>query len=152
MRVFTLTILSLAFALAGCDSVPSLSERFDPVPPQTRIYKAERAAAFDAARHAMEQIDFKVTRSGEAQGIVDGLSRVETGNSFQGARQYAMDVRLSDASPGHTAVAVLLRQQDESTSFAGATDKPVREHGLYGTYFAAFEHELGQKGVPAPSE
>ena len=152
MRFPTLLILSLAFVLAGCDSVPSMSERFEPVLPQARVYQAERAAVFEAAQRAMKEIDFKVTRYGLAQGVVDGLSRVQTANSFQGARQYALEVRLSEPSPGHTEVSVLLRQQDESASFAGATDKPLREHGLYGAYFAAFEHELGQKGEPAASE
>ncbi len=143
--LFAAALALFALTFTGCGSMPSrVRERFQAAQPQIRSFDADQRRVFDAAKLAMQQIDFRVTRSGAAQGVINGLSRIDAGESFGKARQYAMDVRLTSVEPGRTDVAVVLREQEESSSFAGATDIPLRAHGLYDSFFAALEHALAQ--------
>ncbi|HWA86803.1 MAG TPA: hypothetical protein VG710_11315 [Opitutus sp.] len=148
MRFFSaLLILSMAAGLAGCDSIeapPSWHERFSPEP-QVRTYAGEQQAVFEAARAALRQIDFTITRSRAAQGVLEAHSALHAGNSFQGAQQFSMSVKVQASDePGKTDVSVLLREQEES-SFGGATEVPVGQHGLYDSFFAALEQALSPK-------
>ena len=158
MRNILLLILAVgSLAVAGCESVDSLPtrvrERFEAPQPKTRVYQAEQRAVFDAAERAMKRIGFTVSRAGAAQGIIRAHSPLRSGNGFGVARQYSLEVRVQSFDPGVTQVAVVLREQEESESFAGATDIPLKEHALYGSYFGGLEDELGVKGteVGAPS-
>jgi hypothetical protein len=147
-RILTLATFALAFLLAGCDSVSErISARFEPVPPKARTYPAEQKVVFEAAQAAVRRIDFQLSRSASAQGIVDGISRIQPGDSFRDAKQHSIAVRIHAYEPGRTQVEVLVREQQESADFAGATNLPLREHGLYDSYFAALEQALREKGV-----
>jgi hypothetical protein len=142
---------AVLLATIGCESVDTVPtrvrERFEPPRPQVRTFEVNSRAVFGAAVVAFRRIDFRVVRSGAAQGTISALSRIQPGGSFGTGRQYAMDVHVRAVEPDRTEVSVLLREQEESTSFAGATDLPVREHGLYGSYFDAIARELAS--VPA---
>lgn len=144
--LFGVTILGLV----GCDSVESLPtrvrERFEAPQPKIRVYTSEQRPVFDAALRAVKTIGFVVGRSGAAQGIVKAHSPLRASDGFGKARQHAIEVKVESFEPGKTQVSVLLREQEESESFAGATDIPLREHGLYESYFAALEAGLGLKG------
>lgn len=142
-------IVGLLFALAGltgCESfhdVPTrVRQRFEPAQPQVRNYEAAPRAVFDAAQRAMKRIDFRVVRAGAAQGTLSSISRIQPGGSFGTGRQYAMEVKLRELEPKLTEVAVVLREQEESNSFAGATDIALRDHGLYTSFFEAVAQEL----------
>ena len=152
MRTHTLPTLALAFLFTGCDSVSSrISERFEGVPPKTRSYPVGQKIVFEAAQQAVRRIDFQLSRTAVAQGIVDGISRIQPGDAFSEARQHSIEVRLHSFEAESTQVEVLVREQQESAAFAGATNIPLREHGLYDAYFAALEQVLREKGVlPAP--
>jgi hypothetical protein len=150
MRAFVLPLLlAVLFSGSGCDSLPTrMRDRLDPQP-QIRVYQADEKAVFEAARAAVGRIDFIVARAGQAQGLIKAHSPLRSSDTFGKARQYAMEVRIQSFDPGTTQVAVILREQEESASFAGATDIPLREHGLYDSYFAAIEATLGQAGKEA---
>ena len=145
------TLYSLTFS--GCesgDAMPTrLSERFQPAQPKVQVFEADQPAVFAATLDAMRQLDFQVSRSGMAQGIVNAHSRLQPAGTFGKAHQYSMEVRLKSLEPGKTDVSVLLREQEESTSFAGATDLVVREHALYQSFFAALERALTSRATPA---
>ena len=142
----------LVSVLAACESGSVMSarmrERFQPAQPTVQVFEAERPAVFDAVLDAMRQLNFHVSRSGMAQGIVNAHSRLQAGDSFGKARQYTMEVRLHSFETGKTEVAVVLREQEESASFAGATDLVLREHGLYGSFFTAVKRALEERGGP----
>jgi hypothetical protein len=145
---------SSVLALVGCEASSPLStrvrERFNAPQPKTQVFAADPRAVFEAAQAAMRQLDFQVSRAGVAQGILNGHSRLMPGDSFGKARQYVMEVRLHSYEPGKTEVSAILREQEESSSFAGATDIPLREHGLYGSFFAGVEQALREKAGSAP--
>ena len=126
-------------------------ERFNAPQPKTQVFAADPRAVFEAAQIAMKQLDFQVSRAALAQGIVNGHSRLQPGGSFGKARQYVMEVRFHSYEPGKTEVSAVLREQEESESFAGATDLPLREHGLYGSFFAGVEQALKEKTGSASS-
>lgn len=155
MRPILLLLAAVSlFAFSGCDSVGSASqrmrERFDAPQPKTRVFEADARAIFEAARLAVRRIDFQVSRAAFAQGIITGHSSLRAGDTFGKARQMSIEVRLRPDGEGKTELAVVLREQEESASFAGATDLPLREHALYDAYFAAVEQALRDK-VNAPA-
>jgi hypothetical protein len=151
MRRTAFTFLFAVLFLAGCDSMPEgVRQRFEAPQPQVRVYPASQQTVFEAAQHAVRQIGFRTTRTGAAQGIINAISDIQPANALGEARQYSLEVRLNSQDTGHTEVAVVLREQQESASFAGATDIPLRQHGLYESYFAALETDLRPKeAVPA---
>lgn len=149
------TFLALSFgvvtlALAGCDSVSSLpsrmQERFEAPQPQLRLYTAEQRPVFEAAQRAIKQLDFVVSRAGAASGILKAHSALRSTTAFGKARQYTFEIHVQALGPGETQVSAVLREQEESESFAGATDIPLRQHGLYASFFAGLEKELGESG------
>jgi hypothetical protein len=152
-RLLLITLASSALAFAGCESSSQMHahvrERFNAPQPKTQVFSADPRAVFEAAQIAMKQLDFQVSRAALAQGIVNGHSRLQPGDSFGKARQYVMEVRFHSYEPGKTDVSAVLREQEESSSFAGATDLPLREHGLYGSFFAGVERALKEKAGSA---
>ena len=159
MRPFPfLVCIAMVVTLAGCESNEGFSsrmhERLEPTP-KVQVFQGDPKVIFEAAQSAMRALDFQISRSGLAQGFVNGHSRLQASDSFGKSRQYVMEVRLHSYDPGKTEVSAVLREQEESTSFAGATDIPIREHGLYGSYFTALEQALKDKaaeGAQTPAE
>lgn len=148
MRLLALLTLAATFFASGCDSVSSrISERFEGVPPKTRAYQTEEKVVFESAQVALKKLDFQLSRTAIAQGIVDGRSRIHQGETFRDAKQYAIEIRLRTPEPGWTTTEVLIREQQESADFAGATNIALREHGLYDSFFAALEQTLRERGV-----
>ena len=145
-RLLLLILASLSLALAGCESgsaMPArMRERFAAPQPKIQSFEGDQSTVFAAAKSALRLLDFQVTRAGMAQGILNAHSRLQPGDSFGKARQYTMEVRLQSYELGITEVAVVVRQQEESASFAGATDLVVKEHGLYDSFFAALSQSL----------
>jgi hypothetical protein len=142
-------LLGVALALAGCDSLPSVSERYSPVPPQTRTIEADYRTTCYAAQLAMKKIDFVLTKFAPAQGIIDGRSGLRTEDAFREVRQFTLEVRLHEVDDKHTEVAVLLHEQIEGDFQAGATNRALRTHGLYDSYFAMIDQAL-REGVAVP--
>jgi hypothetical protein len=156
MRTLFILLAAISLTLSGCDSVDAAShrmrERFDAPQPKTRIFEADNRAVFEAARVAVKRLDFQVSKAAFAQGIIKGHSSLRSSDTFGKARQLSIDVALRSYDTGKTEVSVQLREQEESTSFAGATDLPLREHALYDSYFAALEQALRDAAKsPGPS-
>lgn len=148
--VFALVLVLGSLAFSGCESADfpaRVRERFEAPQPKVRIYQAEQRAVFDAATRTMKRIGFTISRAGAAQGIIRAHSPLRSGDGFGVARQHSLEVRVQSFDPGVTQIAVVLREQEESESFAGATDIPLREHALYGSFFGGLEDELGLQGT-----
>lgn len=147
--ILWLMLVGGALLFAGCESTDSMStrvrDRFHAPEPKEQSFEAERAEVFEAARAALRRLDFQISKAGVAQGILSAHSRLHASDSFGKARQFVMEVRLHSYEPGKTDVAVVLREQEESASFAGATDLVLREHALYGSFFAALKEALQEK-------
>jgi hypothetical protein len=138
---FALLIASLCFC--GCESISArMAERFDTVPPQTREYTADQKALFQAVQKALKRMDFVVTRSALAQGIVEAKSSIRDTASFGAGRQFIFEIRLHGADAQSTHVDVRLTELLEGDFKAGATGKTLRVHGLYDSFFAQVDQAL----------
>jgi hypothetical protein len=95
---------------------------------------------------------FQLSRTAEAQGIIDAFSHIRPGDGPREARQYTFEIRLIALGPTETEVSVLLREQVEGvlSSGAGATDAPLRDHGLYESFFATLRKTLAENTSPPP--
>jgi len=138
---FALLIVCLGFS--GCESISArMAERFDTVPPQTREYPADQKALFQAVQKALKRMDFVVTRSALAQGIVEAKSSIRDTATFGAGRQFIFEIRLHGADAQSTHVAVRLTELLEGDFKAGATGKILRVHGLYDSFFAQVDQAL----------
>jgi hypothetical protein len=100
--------------LAGCDSLPSrVQDRFSAVPARTQIVAGSQREVFYAAQGALKRLDFQLSRTAEAQGIVNGFSRIRAGDGPRESRQYTLEIRLNGLGPAETEVSVLVREQIE---------------------------------------
>jgi hypothetical protein len=153
MRHLALGLFSVLLLLAGCDSMPEgMRQRVAPQP-QVQVFEADSHVVFDAAQRAAKQMGFRVTRSGAGQGIINAISEIQPANALGEARQYSLEVRLQPLDSGRTEVALIVREQQESSSFAGATDIPLKQHGLYDSYFAAVRGALAsRRTAPTPAK
>lgn len=149
-RLFLL--LGVVALFAGCesiDSLPSISERYSAVPPQTRVVEADYRTTYYGAQMAVKKMDFVLTKSAQAQGIINARSGLRTEDAFREVRQYTFEIRLRDVDEKHTEVAVLLHEQVEGDLRPGATNQALRTHGLYDAYFATLDQVL-REGVAVP--
>lgn len=138
---FALLIAGLFFS--GCESISArMAERFDTVPPQTREYMADQKALFQAVQKALKRMDFAVTRSALAQGIVEAKSSIRDTASFGAGRQFIYEIRLHGADAQSTHVDVRLTELLEGDFKVGATGKTLRVHGLYDSFFAQVDQAL----------
>ncbi len=142
-------LIAAMFALAGCESVSSrMSDRFATVPPKLKTFEAGNTDVFHAAQYVLKQMDYTLTRTAIAQGIVNAKSRVIPADSLGGARQFTIDLTLSGPAAGPTEVAMLVRQAVEGDFRAGPQQETLRDHGLYAAFFSGVERAL--KIQPAP--
>ncbi len=138
---FLLVISGLYFT--GCESISTrMAERFDTVPPQTREYMADQKSIFQAVQKALKRMDFLVTRSALAQGIIEAKSSIRDTSTFGAGRQFIFEIRLHGADAQSTHVDVRLTDLLEGDFKAGATGKTLRVHGLYDSFFAQVDQAL----------
>lgn len=134
-----LSILGLGFILAGltgCETVTDgLAGSLTNVPPQTRQFDADQKRVFFAAQLALKRMDFVLTRTAQAQGLVEGRSDLRDTAVFGAARQFSVRIRIRGFEGESTEVAILIHEQSEADFKGGATNRALREHGLYDSFF-----------------
>jgi len=149
VRLLAGALLGLVLGVAGCESGDAISEhiseRIAPQP-KTQTFDGDQRVVFDAAVAAVKAIDFRVTKAGAAQGLVQGISDIMGANTAGGARQFTIEVRVRSYDAKTSEVAVLLRIQEESQAFSGATDLPLKDHALYESFFEALQQALKGQG------
>lgn len=157
MRKALLFVASaIALLLAGCESSGDMSsrlrDRFSAPAPQKRVFEVEQRTVFFATQEALKRMDYRLTRTAAARGLVRAVSAIQPGDSLRDARQYEFDITVTDLADQRTEVAVVLHEQQESASFSGATDVPLRQHGLYDSFFEMLTAVLKEGYTPPPAE
>ncbi len=140
-RIITLAFTLLAFA--GCESTRNdfstgVREKFTGPTYVVRELSGDSRAVFEAARASVEQMGFRITRSGAAQGVVEGVSGLTSDDSLRGSRQRSVKVRLASTVGGGTEVSVLFTEiiEDDFSKGSGtATETPLRNSPLYAALF-----------------
>jgi hypothetical protein len=137
-------LMLVALMLAGCESMPGKGGgRPGPPPDRARIFQGDPRAVYDAAKVALGQMDFKVTGGGPAQGRIEGVSKLSTGDSLRSTRQISISVRILEVAGGSCEVSVVLKEVIEADTYERqgfATESPLRDTPYYDVFF----NNLGQ--------
>ena len=148
-----LLVLAAALTWAGCGSVGSMPERvtqrFSAPVPQERVYEVSDGDVFASAQEALTRLGYQLTRTAQAQGILQAQSRLLPTERFGSSDQYQFEIRIRGLDGGAASVSVVLYEQSEGQFRAGATSTPLREHGRYDSFFATLEQVMKEKGLPA---
>ena len=150
MRLLSFTFALGAVALTGCSSLESVSiqdhvrEKFSPTY-HTHVVSADHRKAYDAAKTALKDMDFRFVSGGPAQGKLSAINGLVSSNDVRSARQLTLDVKLTDVPEG-TEVSALFSEVTEDNfdkhPGMGGTSMPVRGTGIYDTYFQHIEAVL----------
>jgi hypothetical protein len=141
-------LVTACLGLAGCESVKTgVRDKFHGPTYQTRVFVGDSQAVFDAARRATEQLGFRITRSGPAQGVVEGVSGLASDDRFQGSRQRTIKVRLESTIGSETQVEVLFREivEDDFNKGAGqGIETTLHNSPLYEAFFSDVSSRLAR--------
>lgn len=142
MKILLVAVFLGALLGAGCESVgdatASVRDRLaarDAA--RTQTYAADQRATYEAVRAASAEMGYRFVRGGPAQGELDALSAVGTGERIGTARQLAMKVRLERALDGGTVVSVRITEiveRDSSNRAGVATETPLRDTPQYDVF------------------
>lgn len=153
MRILSLLLLSLT-VLAGCEDVSDhLHDRFGAVEPHSRIVTGDRGAVAAAALLACRRLGFEIGSS-DASGGFEATSRIQHGQGEGTARQLIARVTFAETGPTQTEVRILLLEEVEDASPAARGEQPLRDHGLYQTFFEALQQAMdaGPQTNAAPTK
>lgn len=148
---FVAVLLAVAFAVTGCESLSdakdSLREKLAARDePQVHIYPGVmQRAVYDATRAAIAEMGFRYLRGGAAQGEIDAINGVSSGDAAGSAHQVSMKVRLHATPEGGTEAKVWLKEviEADSANHAGtATETPLRDTPLYDTFFRNLQRAI----------
>jgi hypothetical protein len=152
MKTRILLLTACIFVLAGCDSISdatdSVHEKFATRgEPHVHVFAAEPRATYEAAKIAVDQLDFRFLRGGPAQGELEAASKLEAGDSLASTRQITMKVRLRAApSPATgTEVSIWLSEVLEADASKGegqGVASPLRDTALYDAFFRNLQQAL----------
>jgi uncharacterized lipoprotein YmbA len=134
--------------LSGCGTVQErVTQRFAAPVPQERVVEAEGRQVFVAAQEALTRLRYQLTKTAQAQGIINAQSRLIPTERFGSSDQYQIEVRLRPLDGGATRVIVQLFELSEGQFVAGATSTPIREHGRYESFFETLDAILREQGA-----
>jgi hypothetical protein len=143
-------LIALVLGLSGCESLSdatsSVREKLAArEEPRTHSYTTPQRATYEAARVAVVEMGFKVTRGGAAQGELDAVSDVSSNDTLRGSRQITLKLRLRPALDGGTDASILLQEIIESDSSGRpgmGTATPLRDTPLYEVFFRTVQQKL----------
>jgi hypothetical protein len=141
-----------ALLLAGCesdlhDSVESIISAREA--PRSRVFQADQKATYEAARAAIDQMGYRYVRGGPAEGELDALSGISSGDDVASSTQFSMKVRMTPAGDSGTNVTVSfseIMEADSSNQPGMATETPMRDTPLYEVFFRTLQQ--GLQGPP----
>jgi hypothetical protein len=149
MKLFPLFFCLSCLLLAGCDSVSEqIRAPFAPPQPKSHVFAADQRTTYAAARAALADIGFGFTHGGPAQGVLEGLSSVQTEGedaSLSGARQLQLEARFSPAADGGTQVDVVMHelvQSDMNRDPGMGTSTLLRDSPACEEFFNAIARRL----------
>jgi len=145
-----LLLLSGTVFLTGCgtlsDGVSGVRERIAAgARPVERHFTANSRLCYEAAKTALERMGYRSLRGGAAQGKLEGVSGLTTGDSLRSARQVSVNVALEPALDGGTDLKVLFAEiiENDSGNQAGrATETPLRDTPQYEVFFRGVQQAL----------
>jgi hypothetical protein len=133
-----------ALLLGGCAMTDSVRDRVaDDSPAHSHVFAAEPRAAYASLRLALNEMGYKFSRGGPAEGWLDALSPILPGDAGENARQVSLHAEFQ-AVEGGTEVRLTLKEiiEDSSEHLGMATTTPLRDTPLYEVFFHAIQADL----------
>ncbi|HEY4299319.1 MAG TPA: hypothetical protein VGM73_00505 [Candidatus Didemnitutus sp.] len=150
MRIPSLLAAIAALLLAGCDSVSdTIHSGFNSTAPHSRTFHGEGGEVSAAVILALKRLDFTVTSPGGGSDHIEASGHIQQTGGLSGSRQLLADVRLLGAGPGETEVQLLLSEQSDDGTPTGRMEKPLKDSGIYGTFFDTIKQVLSETYSPA---
>jgi hypothetical protein len=147
-KLSVLLLAAVVLAGPGCESGPKLPAAFrERISPTYRPHSvsAEQKTAYEAARAALRKVNFKFMSGGAAQGKLEALSVLQTGEGPRAARQISLSVKLAPGADGGTQVSALFSEirEDEFSKREGmGTSTPMHDTPLYEVFFRYLDEAL----------
>src|SRR3954470_1167579 len=149
-RCLSLCTVTGILLLGGCDSLgeatTGLREKISARDEgRTKTVSAPSREAYEAVRFAAQQMGYRFLRGGAAQGELDAVSGLSSGDSLRSARQISMRVRLHAADERLTDITIHLTEvlEGDSSGRAGmATESPLRDTPQYEVFFREVQKAL----------
>jgi hypothetical protein len=155
MKSIPLAAACCALLLAGCESTLSDDVRSALGPreaPRTRVYEADQKATYEAARKAVDDMEFKFQKGGPAEGKLEALSAISGGDEgAASARQISMKVSMEPGPESGTQVEVSLTEileADPNSQQGMATQTPLKDTPLYDVFFKDIQRYLNEAAKP----
>jgi hypothetical protein len=148
-KILRLSWPVLVLALAGCEST-SLTDRLEPVPPQTEIVEGSVEQVYFAAQKAFKRLDFVLVRT--SMGRIEAASAIRTSETFGDSRQTVARMKLAQLEPGKTEVQLSLTQETSSSSMGGTRQEPLRQHTFFQTYFSMLQQVMQEQAADAAGQ
>jgi hypothetical protein len=147
MKPFAFLLFCAVTLLSGCESVSSrVHDRFSAVPPQTRIFAADRRAVYTAGQVAVKNVGLLLGRTSLAQGLIEAYAPIRQGDALRDTRQTTLQIHLTETDGGDTEVALLVSESTEGNFPGGVSEQGLRVHSLYEMYFTALQQVLVENG------
>lgn len=147
----TWCLAMVAVLLGGCESMQavrdSVRERFAPVPPHVQVVPGRPQAIYAAARRAMKRLGYQITTGDRMDGRLEGFTRVDSGDGFQGSYQRRIRVRIEPGGRDNMAVQVTVYEIEGSAfgqSSGPATETALRDSPTYDAFFSELTSQLQQ--------
>jgi len=144
----TLLLAAIALAVSGCESGSKFQTAFrERISPTFRshVVKAEQKSAYEAARVAVKKMNFTFTSGGAAQGKLEAISALQTGEGPRAARQVSLSVKLAPAANGGTEVSAMffeILENDFNKRDGTGTSTPMPDSPLYDVFFRHLDAAL----------
>jgi hypothetical protein len=141
MKSMILATVCCALLLCGCESGLSDDVRSALGPreaPKSRIFQADQKATYEAARKAVDEMEFRFQKGGPAEGKLEALSPIGGGDDVGSARQISMKVTMQPGPESGTEVEVSLTEilvSDATNQQGMATQTPLLDTPLYDVFF-----------------
>ena len=149
MKILPATAACCAMLLlAACDSGVGDSVRSalgSREAPRSRVFQADQKAAYEAARAAADSMGYRYVKGGPAQGELEELSGISSGDEVGSSRQITMRVHLGPDASGGTSVSVSfgeIIEADSATQPGMATETPMKDTPLYEVFFRKLQAAL----------
>jgi hypothetical protein len=141
-------VAAAALAAAGCANVADdVRARLQPdVAPHVQVFAADPKAAYAAALAALDQMDFRYTHGGPAQGELEAISSIR--HESDGDRQVSLAAEFRVAADGGTEVSVRMKEAveaDPDAHLGQGVEGPLRDTPLYAVFFRAIDQELAAR-------
>jgi len=144
-----LLLVATGALLAGCESFhsvrDSVRERIVGAPPHVRVVNGDEKQVFAAAKLAMAKLGYEFVRGGPAQGLLEGLSRIDSGATIRSSRQRSITINLQPGTEGTVEVQVWIKeieQSDFDRASNPASEVPLRDSAAFDVFFDALQQAM----------